>query len=226
MSSATTRGVDRIAQAGTGALAQTGNIVHLFVDVARQTFVRPFQWREFIQQAWFIASVTIVPTALVAIPFTPSTVAVDLPASLVYVLAVSGIGTVATLIAGRRQSSVRTTPEAPELHALFARMREAGVDTCAMEVSSHAVSYQRIAGLRYAVAGFTNLTQDHLDFHPTMADYFAAKATLFTSVEIPKPKTSIRKVVPRTAKARRIRSRASSSAAVFVKPMTPCFAAT
>ncbi|AZG48181.1 MlaE family ABC transporter permease [Gordonia insulae] len=69
MSSATTRGVDRIAQAGTGALAQTGNIVQLFVDVARQTFVRPFQWREFIQQAWFIASVTILPTALIAIPF-------------------------------------------------------------------------------------------------------------------------------------------------------------
>ncbi|MBD0864005.1 ABC transporter permease [Gordonia sp. zg691] len=69
MTSATTRGVDRIAQAGTGALAQTGNIVQLFVDVARQTFVRPFQWREFIQQAWFIASVTILPTALIAIPF-------------------------------------------------------------------------------------------------------------------------------------------------------------
>ncbi|GAA3699386.1 MULTISPECIES: MlaE family ABC transporter permease [Gordonia] len=69
MTSATTRGVDRIAQAGTGALAQTGNIVQLFVDVARQSFVRPFQWREFIQQAWFIASVTILPTALIAIPF-------------------------------------------------------------------------------------------------------------------------------------------------------------
>ncbi|MEE3851253.1 ABC transporter permease [Gordonia sp. LSe1-13] len=69
MSSATTRGVDRIAQAGTGALAQTGNIVQLFVDVARQSFVRPFQLREFIQQAWFIASVTILPTALIAIPF-------------------------------------------------------------------------------------------------------------------------------------------------------------
>ncbi|MFI8773322.1 MlaE family ABC transporter permease [Gordonia sp. NPDC062954] len=69
MASVTTRGVDRIAQAGTGALAQTGNIVQLFVDVARQSFVRPFQWREFIQQAWFIASVTILPTALIAIPF-------------------------------------------------------------------------------------------------------------------------------------------------------------
>lgn len=69
MTSATTRGVDRVANAGAGALSQTGNIVQLFVDVARQTFVRPFQWREFIQQAWFIASVTILPTALVAVPF-------------------------------------------------------------------------------------------------------------------------------------------------------------
>ncbi|MEP9414986.1 MULTISPECIES: MlaE family ABC transporter permease [unclassified Gordonia (in: high G+C Gram-positive bacteria)] len=69
MANATTRGADKIAAAGTSALAQTGNIVQLFVDVARQTFVRPFQFREFIQQAWFIASVTILPTALIAIPF-------------------------------------------------------------------------------------------------------------------------------------------------------------
>ncbi|WOC11655.1 MlaE family ABC transporter permease [Gordonia sp. MP11Mi] len=69
MTSATTRGVDKVAKAGEGALAQTGNIVQLFVDVARQLFVRPFQLREFIQQAWFIASVTILPTALIAIPF-------------------------------------------------------------------------------------------------------------------------------------------------------------
>jgi len=69
MASATTRGIDRIAKAGNGALAQSGNIVQLFVDVARQFLVRPFQWREFIQQAWFIASVTILPTALIAIPF-------------------------------------------------------------------------------------------------------------------------------------------------------------
>ncbi|MFT4043339.1 MAG: ABC transporter permease [Gordonia sp. (in: high G+C Gram-positive bacteria)] len=69
MTRATTRGVDKIAQAGTSALAQTGNIVQLFVDVVRQSVARPFQWREFIQQSWFIASVTILPTALIAIPF-------------------------------------------------------------------------------------------------------------------------------------------------------------
>lgn len=69
MTTATKRGVDRIASAGSGALEQTGRIVQLFIDVARQSVVRPFQWREFIQQAWFIASVTILPTALIAIPF-------------------------------------------------------------------------------------------------------------------------------------------------------------
>ncbi|KQR96199.1 ABC transporter permease [Williamsia sp. Leaf354] len=69
MSSATTRGVEKVQQAGHGALSQTGNIVQLFIDVARNIFVRPFQLREFIQQAWFIASVTILPTALIAIPF-------------------------------------------------------------------------------------------------------------------------------------------------------------
>ncbi|MCK0438526.1 ABC transporter permease [Gordonia alkaliphila] len=69
MTSAAQRGAAKIAKAGDGALTQTGNIVQLFVDVARQLFVRPFQVREFIQQAWFIASVTILPTALIAIPF-------------------------------------------------------------------------------------------------------------------------------------------------------------
>ncbi len=90
------------------------------------------------------------------------------------------IGTIATLIAGQRQDSVRTTPEAPELHGLLARMRQAGVTWCAMEVSSHALAQHRVDGAHFDVAGFTNLSQDHLDFHPTMEDYFEAKAQLFT----------------------------------------------
>lgn len=90
------------------------------------------------------------------------------------------IGTVATTIAGQTQPAVRTTPEAPELHALFARMRTAGVDTCAMEVSSHALAQHRVDGAHFAVAGFTNLSQDHLDFHASMEEYFQAKASLFT----------------------------------------------
>lgn len=90
------------------------------------------------------------------------------------------IGTVATLIAGERLPSARTTPEAPELHSLLARMRARGVDDCAMEVSSHALHQHRVDGVFFDVVGFTNLTQDHLDYHPTMRDYFEAKALLFT----------------------------------------------
>ncbi|WP_436326281.1 UDP-N-acetylmuramoyl-L-alanyl-D-glutamate--2,6-diaminopimelate ligase [Brevibacterium sp. FAM 27836] len=90
------------------------------------------------------------------------------------------IGTVAILIAGDTVPSVRTTPEAPELHALFAKMRTAEVDTCSMEVSSHALSQHRVDGAHFSVAGFTNLSQDHLDFHNTMEEYFEAKAQLFT----------------------------------------------
>lgn len=90
------------------------------------------------------------------------------------------IGTVETRIGDERVRSVRTTPEAPDLHALLAVMCERGADSCVMEVSSHAVRQHRVDGVRYAVAIFTNLSQDHLDYHGTMAEYFAAKAELFT----------------------------------------------
>ena len=75
---------------------------------------------------------------------------------------------------------MRTTPEAPELHAVLAVMAERGLDTCVMEVSSHALAQHRVDGVVYDVALFTNLSQDHLDFHADMDDYFAAKASLFT----------------------------------------------
>ncbi|MGG5257585.1 UDP-N-acetylmuramoyl-L-alanyl-D-glutamate--2,6-diaminopimelate ligase [Phycicoccus avicenniae] len=90
------------------------------------------------------------------------------------------IGTVETRIGDERVGSVRTTPEAPELHALLAVMAERGLDTCVMEVSSHALAQHRVDGVVYDVALFTNLSQDHLDFHADMDDYFAAKASLFT----------------------------------------------
>ena len=90
------------------------------------------------------------------------------------------LGTVETRIAGERVSSVRTTPEAPDLHALLARMVAAGVRGVALEVSSHALAQHRVDGLVVDVAVFTNLSQDHLDFHGSMAEYFAAKARLFT----------------------------------------------
>lgn len=89
------------------------------------------------------------------------------------------IGTVGVRIGGHDQPSVLTTPEAPDLQALLAVMLEAGVDTVVMEVSSHALALGRVDGVRFAVGGFTNLSRDHLDFHPTMQDYFDAKARLF-----------------------------------------------
>jgi UDP-N-acetylmuramoyl-L-alanyl-D-glutamate--2,6-diaminopimelate ligase len=90
------------------------------------------------------------------------------------------IGTIETHLAGTVVPSVRTTPEAPELQALLAVMRERGVGAVAMEVSSHALALGRVDGIRFAVAVFTNLSQDHLDFHGDMAAYYAAKASLFT----------------------------------------------
>ncbi len=90
------------------------------------------------------------------------------------------IGTVETRIGDERVGSVRTTPEAPELHAVLAVMEERGLDSCVMEVSSHALAQHRVDGVVYDVALFTNLSQDHLDFHADMDDYFAAKASLFT----------------------------------------------
>ncbi len=89
------------------------------------------------------------------------------------------IGTVQTRIDGDVAPSALTTPEAPDLQALFAVMLERGVSVVAMEVSSHALSLGRVSGTRFAVGAFTNLSQDHLDFHSDMEDYFAAKGLLF-----------------------------------------------
>ncbi len=89
------------------------------------------------------------------------------------------IGTVRTRVAGRELASGLTTPDAPDLQALLATMREDGVTDVAMEVSSHALAQDRVAGVRFAVAAFTNLSHDHLDYHADMDDYFAAKSRLF-----------------------------------------------
>ncbi len=91
------------------------------------------------------------------------------------------IGTVETRVGSDRIDSVRTTPEATDLHAILAVMRERGTDACVMEVSSHALVQHRVDGVVYDVALFTNLSQDHLDYHRDMDDYFTAKAGLFTS---------------------------------------------
>ncbi|MGH3967292.1 MAG: UDP-N-acetylmuramoyl-L-alanyl-D-glutamate--2,6-diaminopimelate ligase, partial [Mycobacterium sp.] len=89
------------------------------------------------------------------------------------------IGTIGVRIDGADVPSALTTPEAPALQAQLAVMAEHGVDTVAMEVSSHALALGRVDAVRFAVGGFTNLSRDHLDFHPSMADYFEAKARLF-----------------------------------------------
>lgn len=89
------------------------------------------------------------------------------------------IGTVETRVGDTVVDSVRTTPEATDLHALFAAALEDGVTAGVMEVSSHALAYGRVGGVRFAVGGWTNFGSDHLDFHRDLDDYFAAKATLF-----------------------------------------------
>lgn len=89
------------------------------------------------------------------------------------------IGTVQTRIDGVVSPSALTTPEAPDLQALLAVMVERGVGAVAMEVSSHALAMGRVSGTRFAVGAFTNLSQDHLDFHHDMEGYFRAKSMLF-----------------------------------------------
>ncbi len=89
------------------------------------------------------------------------------------------LGTVSTVVAGVERESVRTTPEAIDLQGTFRAMRDGGDTACAMEVSSHALELHRADAIDWDVAVFTNLTQDHLDFHPDMEAYFAAKRRLF-----------------------------------------------
>jgi UDP-N-acetylmuramoyl-L-alanyl-D-glutamate--2,6-diaminopimelate ligase len=91
------------------------------------------------------------------------------------------IGTIETRVGSQVTASARTTPEAPDLQALFAVMAERDVGAASMEVSSHALALHRVDGTRFAAVAFTNLSQDHLDFHSDLDDYFAAKARLFTA---------------------------------------------
>jgi UDP-N-acetylmuramoyl-L-alanyl-D-glutamate--2,6-diaminopimelate ligase len=99
------------------------------------------------------------------------------------------IGTIEIRVGEERVASTRTTPEAPDLHALLAVMLEHGARACSMEISSHALAQRRVDGLVVDVAGFTNLSQDHLDYHHTLEEYFLAKAQLFT------PERAVRGVV-------------------------------
>src|SRR3954465_3551789 len=99
------------------------------------------------------------------------------------------LGTVRYEIADRVLPAVRTTPESLDVYDLLGQMLSAGCKAAAMEVSSHALAQDRVRGLEWDVAVFTNLTQDHLDFHGTMENYFEAKATLFTGLAEQKAKS-------------------------------------
>jgi UDP-N-acetylmuramoyl-L-alanyl-D-glutamate--2,6-diaminopimelate ligase len=90
------------------------------------------------------------------------------------------LGTVKSIVGGQEHEVVRTTPEAIDLQRTFRQMLDEHDAACAMEVSSHALELRRADAIHFAAAIFTNLTQDHLDFHPTMEDYFKAKRRLFT----------------------------------------------
>lgn len=100
------------------------------------------------------------------------------------------IGTVGARVSGGSDEETlripldRTTPEASRLQRLFAQMSDAGAEVVVMEVSSHALSLGRVAGTDFALGAFTNLSQDHLDFHDTMEEYFLAKALLFEMVPV------------------------------------------
>lgn len=94
------------------------------------------------------------------------------------------VGTIHTRAAGKTIPATLTTPEASDFQRLLAGMRDDGVSLVASEVSSHALDFGRVRGTRFAVAAFTNLSQDHLDFHGDMSSYLAAKKRLFTDYEV------------------------------------------
>jgi UDP-N-acetylmuramoyl-L-alanyl-D-glutamate--2,6-diaminopimelate ligase len=101
------------------------------------------------------------------------------------------IGTIETHVAGEVRASEHTTPESRDLLALFADAVRAGASEAVMEMSSHALEQERVWGIPVDVAMFTNLTQDHLDYHKTMEAYFAAKARIFRGEGAPPPRVAV-----------------------------------
>src|SRR5919204_1024656 len=95
------------------------------------------------------------------------------------------LGTIESRLGGERRPAIRTTPEAIDLQRAFREMLDAGDRSCTMEATSHGSALGRLAGTRFAVLAFTNLTPEHLDFHGTMEEYYAAKRRLFVGPEPP-----------------------------------------
>lgn len=94
------------------------------------------------------------------------------------------LGTIENRVGGERRAAVRTTSEAIDVQRLLREMLDAGDASCAMEATSHGSALKRLLGIRFAVLVFTNLSQDHLDFHGTLEDYFDAKRRLFTELDV------------------------------------------
>ena len=114
-------------------------------------------------------------------------------------------GTIEYRLAGKATTAVNTTPESPELFHLFAELLAAGGSHATMEVSSHALALGRVYGMRFHTAVFTNLTRDHLDFHQTMEEYFAAKSLLFEGAGAPPPPFAVSTTTTRSGAASRPR---------------------
>ncbi|MFZ1056137.1 MAG: UDP-N-acetylmuramoyl-L-alanyl-D-glutamate--2,6-diaminopimelate ligase, partial [Opitutaceae bacterium] len=101
------------------------------------------------------------------------------------------LGTISYDLGARTVPSFRTTPEALDIFGMLAQMRDAGCRSAVMEVSSHGIAQQRVLGLEFGAAVFTNLTRDHLDFHKTLESYFEVKTRLFTGGVGPVPKVAV-----------------------------------
>ena len=94
------------------------------------------------------------------------------------------LGTIENRVGGERRAAVRTTSEAIDVQRLLREMLDAGDRSCAMEATSHGSALKRLLGIRFAVLVFTNLSQDHLDFHGSLEEYFDAKRRLFTEEDL------------------------------------------
>ena len=101
------------------------------------------------------------------------------------------LGTISYDLGARTVPSFRTTPEALDIFGMLAQMRDAGCRNAVMEVSSHGIAQQRVLGLEFAAAVFTNLTRDHLDFHGSLESYFEVKSRLFTGAVGPVPRVAV-----------------------------------
>jgi UDP-N-acetylmuramoyl-L-alanyl-D-glutamate--2,6-diaminopimelate ligase len=137
------------------------------------------------------------PTEELAVAGVTGTSGKTTTAFLLYaVLAAAGrrpglLGTIETRVDGERRPATRTTSEAIDLQRLFREMLDAGDRSCAMEATSHGSALRRLDRVRFAALVFTNLSQDHLDFHPTMEDYFQAKRHLFFGEDAPRAAVNV-----------------------------------